>query len=191
MLFIHGLGARVRAAETTDLAEGGVVTEKPTTPEDTRNTTHNTTDKPLHSILIGPWPAAAGAACSCTAMWCETTRLYFSHTSPTRAPSQVSRTGRRFRLPAMPVVQVRLPAMPVVRARSTKTWRTATKQRLLVPSLLKRPLIARTSTHRRRTSCSRRGSRTRTSLLSRRHSMRNCVQHATLSSGLLSKWRTY
>ena len=43
------------------------------------NTTHNTTDKPLHSTRIGPWPAAAGAACSCTAMWCETTRLYFSH----------------------------------------------------------------------------------------------------------------
>ena len=46
------------------------------------NTTHNTKGKPLHSTLIGPWPAAAGAACSCTAMWCETTRLYFSQETP-------------------------------------------------------------------------------------------------------------
>ena len=42
------------------------------------NTTHNTTDKPLHSTPIGPWPAAAGAARSCNAMWCGVARLYFS-----------------------------------------------------------------------------------------------------------------
>ena len=46
------------------------------------NTTHSTTDKPLHSTLIGPWPAAAGAACSCNAMWCGVARLYFSHVRP-------------------------------------------------------------------------------------------------------------
>ena len=43
--------------------------------------THNTTDKPLHSTLNGPWPAAAGAACSCNAKWCGTARLYFSSTA--------------------------------------------------------------------------------------------------------------
>ena len=36
LLFVHGLGSRVRAPETTDLVECGGVTEKPTTPEDTR-----------------------------------------------------------------------------------------------------------------------------------------------------------
>ena len=81
-LFIHGLGSRVQAPETTDLVEGGVVTGRNGGHQRTQgNTTHNTTDKPLHSTLIGPWPAAAGAACSCTAMWCETTRLY-SRTPP-------------------------------------------------------------------------------------------------------------
>ena len=34
LLFNHGLGLRVRTLET-DLVEGGVVTKKPTTPEDT------------------------------------------------------------------------------------------------------------------------------------------------------------
>ena len=32
--------------------------------------TNNTTDKPLHSALIGLWQSAAGVACSCNAMWC-------------------------------------------------------------------------------------------------------------------------
>ena len=57
LLFIHGLGSRVRAPETTDLVEGGVVTEKRRGHQHQRtqgNTTHNTTDKPLHSTLIGP-----------------------------------------------------------------------------------------------------------------------------------------
>ena len=50
-LFIHGLGSRVRAPETTDLVEGGVVTEKPTTPEDTRehHTQYNRQTTALHS----------------------------------------------------------------------------------------------------------------------------------------------
>ena len=51
----HGLGSRVQTLET-DLVAGGVVTKKPMTSEDTRNTrkgtpTHNTTNKPLHSTL--------------------------------------------------------------------------------------------------------------------------------------------
>ena len=36
LLINHGLGSRVRSPETTDLVEGGVVTEKRRTPEDTR-----------------------------------------------------------------------------------------------------------------------------------------------------------
>ena len=36
LLFIHGLGSRVQALETTDLVECGVITEKRRTPEDTR-----------------------------------------------------------------------------------------------------------------------------------------------------------
>ena len=50
-LFIHGLGSRVRALETTDLVEGGFVTEKPTTPEDTRghHTQYNRQTTALHS----------------------------------------------------------------------------------------------------------------------------------------------
>ena len=77
-LFSYGLGSRIHTLET-DLVEGGVVTNKSTTPEDQGTPIHNTTDKPLHSTLIGPWPAAADAACSCNAMWCEIARLYFPH----------------------------------------------------------------------------------------------------------------
>ena len=43
--------------------------------------TQNTTDKPLHSTLIGPLPAAADVACSCNEMWCGVARLYFSHSA--------------------------------------------------------------------------------------------------------------
>ena len=36
--------------------------------QDTREHQHNASDKPPHSTLIGPWPAAADAACSYNAM---------------------------------------------------------------------------------------------------------------------------
>ena len=54
-LFIHGLGSRVRAPETTDLVEGGVVTEKPTTPEDTREH-HTQYNRPRETPLVGRKP---------------------------------------------------------------------------------------------------------------------------------------
>ena len=51
MLINHGLGSRVRSPETTDLVEGGVVTEKRRTPEDTRehHTQYNRQTTALHS----------------------------------------------------------------------------------------------------------------------------------------------
>ena len=57
MLFIHGLGSRVRTLET-DLMEGFVVTKKPTTPKDTKgqgdttNTQHNGHATALHSSSL-------------------------------------------------------------------------------------------------------------------------------------------
>ena len=79
LLFIHGLGSRVQALETTDLVEGGVVTEKLTTPKDTRehHTQYNRQTTALHSHR--PLASGRGAACSCNAMWCGIGRLYFSH----------------------------------------------------------------------------------------------------------------
>ena len=52
LAIIHGLGSRVRAPETTDLVEGGVVTEKPTTPEDTRQGTPHTIQQTNHSTPL-------------------------------------------------------------------------------------------------------------------------------------------
>ena len=48
------------------------------TQEDKGTPTHNTTDKPLHSALIGPWQATEDVGCSGNAMWCGIARLYFS-----------------------------------------------------------------------------------------------------------------
>ena len=63
--------------------DGGVVTEKRRTPQDTREHyaqyNRQTTSLRSHRPL---WPAAAATACSFIAMWCETTRLYLSQ--PTR-----------------------------------------------------------------------------------------------------------
>ena len=59
--------------------------EVPTTPHRARVSvlllaapSPSTTIRPLHSTLIGPWPAAADVAYSCTAMWGGIARLYFS-----------------------------------------------------------------------------------------------------------------
>ena len=68
MLISHGLGW-ARAPETTDLVEGGVVTEKPTTPEDTRehhaqyNRTNHCT--PLSSALGQRLQARHAVALQC------------------------------------------------------------------------------------------------------------------------------
>ena len=78
LLINHGLGSRVRAPETTDLVEGGVVTEKRRTPEDTRehHAQYNRQTTALHSHR----PLASGCrrGMQLHAMWCETTRLYLS-----------------------------------------------------------------------------------------------------------------
>ena len=77
LLCIHGLGSR----HPRDRSSGRWCRHQETnvTRGHKGTPTHNTTDKPLHSTFIGPWPAAADVACSCNALWCGIARLYFSH----------------------------------------------------------------------------------------------------------------
>ena len=71
LLFINGLGSRVQALETTDLVEGGVVTEEPTTPEDTRehHTQYNSQTTALHSHQPLASGCRRGMQLLCNVVW--------------------------------------------------------------------------------------------------------------------------
>ena len=71
LLIDHGLGSRVRAPETTDLVEGGVVTEKRRTPEDTRehHAQHNRQTNALHSHRPFASGCRRGMQLQCNVVW--------------------------------------------------------------------------------------------------------------------------
>ena len=73
LLFTHGLGPRVHTLEA-DLVEGGVVTKKPTTPEDTReqgdtNTQYNRQTTALHSHQHLASGCRRGMQLQCNVVW--------------------------------------------------------------------------------------------------------------------------